>query len=142
MKKLLLLFILITTLVFGSATSEQLRVNILKNIIVGVENISTKKVWSDNEELLHQFQNTPGITTTQNYEDANFLILEHPSNFNIKNKYVFVLDYDLLYDIPQSFGAFFWKKGRPNIVFIQPRLEEYHIKLAKPLEPYIEEQLW
>jgi hypothetical protein len=52
------------------------------------------------------------------------------------------LDYYLLDKIPQSFGAFFWKKGRPNIVFIKPRLKQQSLELSSELKPYIEEQVW
>ncbi|MFK5936861.1 MAG: hypothetical protein QM497_00560 [Sulfurimonas sp.] len=37
-------------------------------------------------------------------------------------------------------GAFFWQKGRPNILFYKKRLEKYHIKLDKSFDKYIENQ--
>ncbi len=39
---------------------------------------------------------------------------------------------------PQVVGAFFWQKGRPNILFYKNRLEKYHITLDKSYDKYIE----
>ncbi len=35
-------------------------------------------------------------------------------------------------------GAFFWQKGRPNIIFNKERLEYFGIKLPKKYDKYIE----
>lgn len=35
-------------------------------------------------------------------------------------------------------GAFFWQKGRPNILFYQQRLDKHHIKLNPSFDKYIE----
>ncbi len=37
-------------------------------------------------------------------------------------------------------GAFYWKKGRPNIVLIKERLEERGIKMPKEYRRYIESE--
>jgi len=37
-------------------------------------------------------------------------------------------------------GAFFWQKGRPNILFYRERLEKQHIKLDKSFDKYIENE--
>ena len=35
-------------------------------------------------------------------------------------------------------GAFFWQKGRPNILFYQKRLQMYNVKLEPSFNEYIE----
>ena len=35
-------------------------------------------------------------------------------------------------------GAFFWQKGRPNILFYQKRLQMYNVKLEPSFNKYIE----
>ena len=37
-------------------------------------------------------------------------------------------------------GAFFWQKGRPNILFYRDRLAKHHIKLDKSFDKYIENE--
>lgn len=44
--------------------------------------------------------------------------------------------------MPQSFGALFWKKGRPNIVIIAPRAKERAIEISQKLNEYVEEKIW
>jgi len=41
---------------------------------------------------------------------------------------------------PHVIGAFFWQKGRPNILFYKSRLDENHISLGKSFEKYIESE--
>jgi hypothetical protein len=36
----------------------------------------------------------------------------------------------------------FWKKGRPNIVIIEPRIKEQNISISKKLDIYKEEKIW
>lgn len=49
------------------------------------------------------------------------------------NNYKRLLGNDLYY------GAFFWNKSRPNIVFIKQRLEQNKVVLSKEYTQYIEE---
>jgi len=80
-------------------------------------------------------------------KDANqsdIIILNSASSLknSTKKENIFVLKYNLLNRFPQSFGAFFWKKGRPNIVFIKPRVKRLHLKLSNDLKEYEEEKVW
>ena len=102
------------------------------------------KVWSDEEVVKKSFLSFSKFEVVSDFEEADLIIIKN--NFasldKYKNKHIFVLDYNLLSKIPNSFGAFFWKKGRPNIVFIKSRLDEQKLQLASELEPYIEEKVW
>ena len=120
--------------------------NILENICSGIKDNNGMRIWSDDEDILKFFQNISSFKTSKDFKNANFIIVKNVKNIknktDINNKHVFVLDYYLLDKIPQSFGAFFWKKGRPNIVFIKPRLKQQSLELSSELKPYIEEQVW
>lgn len=101
-------------------------------------------IYSDDIEIQKAFKNVHRFNVVENFNDAKLIILSKNVD-KIKKfpkKHIFVLNYDLLETIPNSFGAFFWKKGRPNIVFIKPRLKEQLLKLSSELEPYIEEKIW
>ncbi len=52
------------------------------------------------------------------------------------------LNYSLLKENPNFIGALFWYKGRPNLVFISFRLEDFKIKLPGSYSRYIEEKIW
>ena len=55
---------------------------------------------------------------------------------------ILVLDYDLLEIYENAVVAFFWKKGRPNIVFLKKRLEKFNIVLPESYKIYEEEKIW
>lgn len=137
-----ILFLII--LAFASDNTHAVKVEILEKIFT---NISMKKellIWSDDKKLIEIFNKKDSFATTANCEDATLLILEDKSNLekNCKNKPIFVLEYSLLKEIPQSFGAIFWKKGRPNIIIISPRAKELSIDVSQKLSEYLEEKVW
>jgi len=56
-----------------------------------------------------------------------------------KDKLIFVLSYrNYVQYEDQVIGAFFWQKGRPNIIFNRKKLIELGINLPKQFEKYIE----
>lgn len=144
MKKIIFLLSIFVTLLSASNSNSELRLKILKNIISGIENSKPMRLWSDDKEIMDAFSLSKNFVVVDRYEDAKMIILSKKSNLpnKVRSKHIFVLDYDLLYQIPESIGAFFWKKGRPNIVFIKPRLEEHSLKLSANLKPYLEDKLW
>ncbi|MEA3330063.1 MAG: hypothetical protein U9Q29_00010 [Campylobacterota bacterium] len=144
MKKIIFLLSISITLLFASNSSDELKLKILKNIISGIENSKPMTVWSDDEEIMSAFYLSKKFVVVDRYEDAKMIILSKKSNLpkRRRGKHIFVLDYNLLYEIPESIGAFFWKKGRPNIVFLKSRIEEQSLKLSANLKPYLEEKLW
>lgn len=52
------------------------------------------------------------------------------------------LDYDLLRRYPYAVGAYFWQKGRPNIVMIRSRLEKVGIVLPPDFDRFIDNTIW
>lgn len=55
------------------------------------------------------------------------------------DKIIFADSYRLLRSSPRITGAFFWSKGRPNIVFYNKRLKEHNITLGDEYQRYVEE---
>jgi len=142
--KIILSILLFASLLFANNHNNSLKIQILENICSGIKNIKAMPIYSDDIEIQKAFKNVHRFNVVENFNDAKLIILSKNVD-KIKKfpkKHIFVLNYDLLETIPNSFGAFFWKKGRPNIVFIKPRLKEQLLKLSSELEPYIEEKIW
>ena len=55
------------------------------------------------------------------------------------DKLYFTNNYRKLISDKSYFGAFFWNKSRPNLVFIQGRLDKKNIKLSTEYQQYIED---
>lgn len=136
------IFFIVTLHAFDASygIKQQILEKILTNISLNKELI----IWSDDKELVEEFNKKGSFSTTTNCKDATLLILENKKNLEkiCHEKAIFVLDYALLKEVPQSFGAIFWKKGRPNIVIIAPRAKAQSIIVSDKLDDYIEDKIW
>ena len=144
MKKLLAALLFPTALLFAGDGSGGLKMEILKKIVSGIENGEKMKVWSDDPRIMTAFREPKLLDVVDGCMEADIVILEKKENLpkECLSRNIFVLSYKLLIDIPESFGAFFWKKGRPNIVFIESRVRENTLELSEELMPYMEERVW
>jgi hypothetical protein len=142
--KLLLALIFFATVTFASDSSDTLQIKILEKIITEISVNNDMKVWSDNKNILRILKEHNKLQTTDNCEEATIIILQEHDNLRkaCSSRAIFVLNYKLLSDIPQSFGALFWKKGRPNIVIIKSRIKAQSIQVSNNLKPYLEEKVW
>ena len=120
------------------------KTNILEYIVKNINNKTIHKIWSDDLSVKNSFSSLKNYQVVNDINKAELLVIKDKSSlkgYSFKG-YIFVLDYNLLNEIPQSFGAFFWKKGRANIVFIKPRIDKLHLILSKELQEYVEERVW
>jgi hypothetical protein len=142
MKQLVAILLLMSALTLSG--SEVARVKILEKILLNIRLEKPLVVWMDNKELAEEFKRSTAIPTTQNCQNSTLLILENKAHLKdeCEDKPIFVLDYSLLKDIPQSFGAMFWKNARPNIVIIAPRAKKLSIETTKSLDDFIEDKIW
>jgi hypothetical protein len=79
---------------------------------------------------------------TQDCNSANFIfdnkgVLNR--NCEVSNKLFFTNNYRRLIANDKYYGAFFWSKSRPNIVFIKQRLRDNNVQLSKEYLKYIED---
>lgn len=142
--KLLLALIFFATLSFAHDSSDSIKVEILKKIITGISINQTVDIWSDNDNILARLKEHNKLNTAESCKDATIVILENKKSLPLEcaSKHIFVLNYQLLSDVPQSFGALFWKKGRPNIVILKQRINAQAIEVSNDLKPYLEDKVW
>jgi len=140
----LFLTLLLTLSSFASDSSLDLEVKILEKIISEIFINKEKIIWSDNKELCTAIRKKELIKTTPECKKATIMVLKDIKNLSKEcaNSVIFVLDYELLSKVPKSFGAFFWKKGRPNVVILKSRLNSLSIQASNDLDPYLEDKVW
>ncbi len=140
--KLLLLTILSALVLSASSVGGQ--VKIIEKIVSQISLDKQISIWSDDKDILAKLKSNNKFKTTSNCRYATFIILKDKNQLSkvCDSAHIFVLNYKLLSDIPQSFGALFWKKGRPNIVIIEPRIMQQNISISNDLKPYLEERVW
>jgi tRNA(Phe) wybutosine-synthesizing methylase Tyw3 len=142
--KLFVILTFLTTLVFASDESSNIKTQILEKIISEISIDKEIKIWSDNKNILSTLKEKNNFNTTSSCVESSIVILQDKDNLtnDCNKKHIFVLNYKLLSEIPQSFGALFWKKGRPNIVIIKSRINNQVISVTNDLKPYLEDKIW
>lgn len=141
----LILSILFSVLILSANERvDHHRATILEKVFSQISINQKVKIWCDESSLVFQLKNHSRLQVVDSCSDASVILLNDKENLsqNCEGKHVFALKYDILSNVPSSFGAFFWKKGRPNIVIIKPRLESQSIIISKSLEEYLEEEVW
>ncbi len=133
-----------TILLYAGSSSNEIKYAILNKIVSGIVQNDTLRIWSDNEAINDALRSTELYQVVPTCDAADIIILENEEFLfkSCKKGNIFVLSYELLNKLPQSFGAFFWKKGRPNVVFIESRIEAQGLILSDRLTPYVEEKVW
>jgi len=141
LKKILLLVLLFFNLLQGS-DADVIESKIVMNMLQAISNNSRVSIHTDSKRIKAILKNDK-VEFLNTCEDADVIILEKNKNKNLcKNTPVLTLKYDLLKVYPNSVASFFWQKGRPNIVFIEPRLKEQKIVISGEFQDFIEENIW
>ncbi|HEY9203638.1 MAG TPA: hypothetical protein VIM82_04845 [Sulfurimonas sp.] len=144
--KTLAILLFLTIASFASEERVDIKAQILEKIFSNISIEKTITVWTDNDELLEEFKKSSYLIVTDDCAVATLIVVEEKKNIeddeDCRDKPIFVLNYELLKDIPESFGAFFWKKGRPNIVIVEPRTELQNIRVSSELDAYKEDKVW
>ena len=138
MNKLLLILLFISNLLLANDT--QLESAIFHKILTAVTAKEHPKVYIyTHNKALEKYPAT--LVLVKHCKDADIVILSTLKNMPeaCKGKILFGTRYAHLRN-PQVIGAFFWQKGRPNILFYRDRLEKNHIKLDASFEKYIEDE--
>lgn len=142
--KIILAFLIITSTLFASESFYTIKYQILEKIFKNISMYEEMILWSDDKHLQDEFARNKTFKVASNCQDASLVIIEDKKDIpkSCLDKAVFVLDYALLKEIPQSFGAMFWKKARPNIVIIRPRANAKNIFVSQTLNSYLEDEIW
>ena len=135
MKIFIAFFFFITTII---ANDLELESSIFNTIIQAITSKSNPKVYIHTEvESLEK--NPKNLQIIQLCKDSDIVVLSTLKNIPqaCDGKIFFGTRYGHLKN-PDVIGAFFWQKGRPNILFYKSRLNMYGIKLDENFGKYIE----
>jgi hypothetical protein len=150
MKTLILLFIFLT---FSYSEQYTFLVNKYdKEIELEAEiisNIATSSLTKDIKLFIPDISNNEKeiyskfFTLVDTCSNANFVFVKKSidisSSCSSDGKIFFTNNYQRLLENNAYFGAFFWNKSRPNIIFIKDRLAQQNIKLPIDYEKFIED---
>jgi len=149
--KALLFFVSLLSFVFAEPYTFLVKqydkeVELEAKIISNIANASTSnkihlfipEISQSEKEIYANF-----FTLVNDCSQANFVFVKKQLNIDAlcqeKEKLFFTNNYQKLLSDNRYFGAFFWNKSRPNIVFIKQRLEDKHITLSSEYQQFIED---
>lgn len=142
LKRLILFLTLLSVAVWG-ITAQELKMRIIENLAQLVTGKTVPSVYTDFTVPSDAF--TKGsMRLVRNCLLADVVFVKTPEIFfqdcdNTKEKLIFVLSYrDYMRYKDKLIGAFFWQKGRPNIILNEKILKARHISLPKRYEKYVE----
>jgi len=135
LKTLLLSLLLVLQL---WANDKELAIQIYNSIAFECTKKTDPKIYLHGD--LGALYETNKINRTYECSDADFVIVSTLDMLpqSCDGKLTFTNKYRLFMKEDRIIGAFFWQKGRPNIIFGKKRLERENITLSADFQKYIE----
>ncbi len=83
--------------------------------------------------------NSQNLKLANSAEEASIIIISSQDEVTnkTKNKLLFATDNDIFIDNENAIGAFYWQKGRPEIVFSKARLKNAKLSITQEFERYL-----
>ena len=141
MKKLFLFFsfgILVFYTSFAEDKAKILEIEIVSKIISSITHGINQKVclynFNKEDEIAYKKFSSFKIT---NCKKANILLIKDVEEKLKFEKPALALDYLSFKNCENCIGAFYWRKGRPQIILIRERLKKFNIKVKGELRRYI-----
>jgi hypothetical protein len=88
-----------------------------------------------NKKDVQIIKNSSVLKIVKSCENAD-LILNIP-DMNC-SKPLFVLDYYVYKNHPEAIGAFYWRKGRPQLRLRKKQIIKYHLYITKDFKDFLE----
>lgn len=98
--------------------------------------------WGETDTEKEIIRHSSKMESVNDPKAARFLIITQKVPPGLSGKHIlFATDYALLNKDERFIGAFFWQKGRPNLLFLRDRLNKADLSLGREFDKYIEDEL-
>ena len=145
MKKLIVVFLYLTIQLSASFDKDLL--SIYENILTDMFPNQTKIVVYVKDKYYKGILNySSKLQVTSDVSKAMICIATKQSTIkdiiaSKNNVIIFVTNQHFLYDYEEVIGAFYWTKGRRQLLFIKSRMDRHHIVLPKEYDHFIIDEL-
>lgn len=138
MRKFLFLIIFFNTISFGNELAVATK--ILDKISYALIKKDVIKVFTVGKKEKQIIDNSDHMRSADNCHNADLILSngEDDISSTCKERIIFYTKYKAFKHNPYAIGAFFWQKGRPNIIFRKNILLKYDISLSNEFDKYIE----
>ncbi|WP_456384302.1 hypothetical protein [Persephonella sp.] len=144
MLKVLSTILLAVMIVFGAEASEEMKkiesliLSEISSSLIGKKD-RIKVYLTDNMKYIIKYSKI--FIPVQECDRAEIIIAgEDLETGNCRGKLMIVTRYYLIHKYTNAVAAFYWHKGRPNIIFISERLKHFKISIPKKYNKYIDSE--
>lgn len=151
MKKILLLLILSCGQLVALDKESTLKFyqHILPDIVLGspvflyVEDLEYKSIFTEADKisLVNSMKKSDIILVTSKEMLKEVLYQKDLYFKHTRKPFLFATDYHILKACSDVIGAFYWKKGRAQLLFVKNRLKEHNIELSQEYKKFIIDEL-
>jgi len=140
LKKIIIIFVLLFYNLFAIDKNSTLK--IYNKVLTSIFKQQVPIIYITNREYRDILRYSNKIKISDNPNKAILAIVTTKDEIDkIKhinpNIIIFATKEKLLFDNQSVIGAFYWKKGRSQLIFIKDRLDRYHIQLPDEYNQFI-----
>lgn len=137
MKKIL--FIFLCMIQFMYAFDVKTAAKIYDKLFYGIFQKDKILVYAKEPLYKSMILSAQNLQLTENIDEAAIVIITSPNELNnrIKNKIIFATTNQIFQENENAIGAFYWQKGRPEIIFSAQRLNKLSINISNDLERFV-----
>jgi hypothetical protein len=135
------------------ALEKESTLKIYHRIFAALSSKASIAVYTNDKEYRDVFRHSKRIFLSSKIEESDIVLITEERTLNhvlyrikvnteIENKPIlFVTNYHFLNKSDDILGAFYWRKGRSQLLFIKKRLKEYNITLPKEYQSFMIDEL-
>ena len=137
-----LFILLINSALCGEVSKSTIETQIIERIATSLFPKQKISAWGETADQKNMIKQSEKIKEAVDSSNADLIIVSKnlPQNLS-KNCVIITTEYSQLIKDERIIGAFFWQKGRPNLLFLRPRMQKANVKLSHEFDKYIEDEL-
>lgn len=137
-----LIIAVLSSILCAEVSRNSIETKIIDKIATSMYPNQKITVWGETDDLKTIIQQSTKISPADNFTNAHLIIVSKKVPENIpSNAIIITTEYSLLVKDTRILGAFFWQKGRPNLLFLRERMQKANVTLDHEFDKYIEDSL-
>lgn len=108
-------------------------------------------LYVDDKEYRSVFRHSPDIELTNTFEKSDIVLITTEEALSLARRkkgenpegkpILFATDYHFLKSCEKTVGAFYWRKGRSQLLFLKKRLDRHHIAVPEKYGKFVIDEL-
>ncbi len=108
-------------------------------------------LYVDDKEYRSVFRHSPDIELVDVFEKSDIVLVTTEEALELARRkkgqipegkpLLFATDYHFLKSCEKAVGAFYWRKGRSQLLFLKKRLDKHHIVVPKRYDQFVIDEL-